>query len=168
MKRFILKRQTDRGSARNAKSQELFKCVQASKGRRERMRNIKCFCFLSLGLSQVMSKEMSFQLLLGDWQGSSFLDRGGKIIPPARSGERECSGEWLWCSVYGVEEGSKNRYLGYPSDQLMCFGCLPSPGHPERSTSEIKLKPAKWNPSDAQWWEGGQDDLMIDRVKSGR
>ncbi len=53
--------------------------------------------------------------------------------------------------------GSKNRSLGNPSDQLMCFGYLPSPGHPERPTSEIGFKPAKWNPSDVQWWEGGQN-----------
>ncbi len=72
------------------------------------------------------------------------------------------------CSVCGEEEGSKNRSLGNPSDQLMCFGYLPSPGHPERPTSEIGFKPAKWNPSDIQWWEGGQEDLMIDSVKSGR
>ncbi len=26
------------------------------------------------------------------------------------------------CSVCGEEEGSKNRALGNPSDQLMCFG----------------------------------------------
>ncbi len=42
----------------------------------------------------VVSKEMSFQLFLEDWQGSSIPDRGGKIISPARNGERECSGEW--------------------------------------------------------------------------
>ncbi len=36
---------------------------------------------------------MSFQLLLEDLQGSSSPDGGGKIIPPARNGERECSGE---------------------------------------------------------------------------
>ncbi len=73
-----------------------------------------------------------------------------------------------WCSVCGEEEGSKNRSLGNPSEQFMCFGYLPSPGHPERPTSEIGFKPAKWNPSDIQWWEGGQEDLMIDSVKSGR
>ncbi len=73
-----------------------------------------------------------------------------------------------WCSVCGEEEGSKNRSLGNPSDQFMCFGYLPSPGHLERPTSEIGFKPAKWNPSDIQWWEGGQEDLMIDSVKSGR
>ncbi len=72
-----------------------------------------------------------------------------------------------WCSVCGEEEGSKNRSMGNPSDQLMCFGYLPSPGHLERPTSEIGFKPAKWNPSDIQWWEGGQEDLMIDSVKSG-
>ncbi len=62
-----------------------------------------------------------------------------------------------WCSVCGEEEGSKNRSLGNPSDQFMCFGYLPSPGHPERPTSEIGFKPAKWNPSDERvdrriWW----------------
>ncbi len=40
-----------------------------------------------------MLKEMSFQLLLEDLQGSSIPDGGGKIIPPARNGERECSRE---------------------------------------------------------------------------
>ncbi len=30
-----------------------------------------------------------------------------------------------WCSVCGEEEGSKNRSLGNPSDQFMCFGYLP-------------------------------------------
>ncbi len=70
-----------------------------------------------------------------------------------------------WCSVCGEEEGSKNRSLRNPSDQLMCFWYLPSPGHPERPTSEIGFKPAKWNPSDAQSCEGGQEDLMIDCQK---
>ncbi len=73
-----------------------------------------------------------------------------------------------WCSVCGEEEGSKNRSLWNPSDQFMCFGHLSSPGHPERPTSEIGFKPAKCNPSDVQWWEGGQEDLMIDSVKSNR
>ncbi len=67
-----------------------------------------------------------------------------------------------WCSVCGEEEGSKNRSLGNSSDQFMCFGYLPAPGHPERPTSEIGFKPAKWNPNDIQWWEGGQEDLMYD------
>ncbi len=55
------------------------------------------FYFLS---SQVELKEMSFQLLLENWQGSSIPDGGGKIIPPARNGERECSGEWFWASLW--------------------------------------------------------------------
>ncbi len=69
-----------------------------------------------------------------------------------------------WCSVCGEEEGSKNRALGNPSDQLMCFRYLPSPGHLERPTSEIGFKPAKWNPSDVQWWEGGQEDLTVSKA----
>ncbi len=56
-----------------------------------------------------------------------------------------------WCSVCGEEEGSNNWSLRYPSDQLMCSGFLPSPGHLEGSASEIGFKPAKWNPCDAQW-----------------
>ncbi len=50
------------------------------------------FIFYFFLRSQVELKEMSFQLLLENWQGSSIPD--GKIIPPARNGERECSGEW--------------------------------------------------------------------------
>ncbi len=65
-----------------------------------------------------------------------------------------------WCSVYGEEEGSKNRSLRNPSDQLMCSGFLPSPGHLEGPAGEIGFKPAKWNPvmpSDVRvarriWW----------------
>ncbi len=38
---------------------------------------------------------------------------------------------------------------------------------PPQATCEMGFKPAKWNPSDIQWWEGGQEDL-IDSVKSGR
>ncbi len=76
---------------------------------------------------------------------------------------------WDPVDVVYVEKrrGTRTDPWGNPSDQLMCFGYLPSPGHSEIPTSEY-LKPAYWNPSDAQWWEGGQEDLMIDRVKSGR
>ncbi len=56
----------------------------------------------------------------------------------------------MYDSVCGEEEGSKNRSLRNPSDQLMCFGNLPSRGHPERPTSEIGFKPVEWNPSNAQ------------------
>ncbi len=60
----------------------------------------------SLGWSQVVPKEMSFQLLLEDWQGSSIPDRGGKIIPPSRNGEWECSGEWFWASLWWYHKAS--------------------------------------------------------------
>ncbi len=70
-----------------------------------------------------------------------------------------------WCSVCGEEEGSKNRSLRIPSDQLMFCGYLPSPGHLERPDSEIGFKPAKWNPCGAQWWEGGQENLMVNSIK---
>ncbi len=49
---------------------------------------------------------MSFQLLFEDWQGSSIPDRGGKIIPPARNGEWECSGEWFWASLWWYHKAS--------------------------------------------------------------
>ncbi len=51
-----------------------------------------------------------------------------------------------WCSVCGEEEGSMNRSLRNPSDQLMFCGYLPSPGHLDRPTIQIGFKPAKWNP----------------------
>ncbi len=91
------------------------------------------------------------------------------VIGVAMVGEAMCLYDGSqWCSVCGEEEGSKNRSLRNPSDQLMCFGYLPTPGHPEGPTGEIGFKPAKWNPSDTQRWEGGQEDLMIDSVKSSR
>ncbi len=59
-------------------------------------KNKKC---ISLRLSQLLSKEMSFQLLLEDWQGSSIQDRGRKIIPPARN--REISTIYtVWMVIY--------------------------------------------------------------------
>ncbi len=102
-------------------------------------------------------------------QGNWWLMRDRAVCHQRWNGRRSHVPVWLdpWCSVCGEEEGSKNRALGNPSDQ-MCCGYLPSPGHPERPTSEIGFKPAQWNPSDVQWWEGGQEDLMINRVKSGR
>ncbi len=76
------------------------------------------------------------------------------VISVAMVGEAMCLYDGSqWCSVCGEEEGSKNRSLKNPSDQLMIFGYLPSPGHPERPTSEIRFKPAKWNPSDVVYVE---------------
>ncbi len=64
------------------------------------------------------------------------------VISVAMVGEAMCLYDGSqWCSVCGEEEGSKNRSLRNPSDQLMCFGYLPSPGHPERPTGEIGFKP---------------------------
>ncbi len=80
------------------------------------------------------------------------------VISVAMVGEAMCLYDGSqWCSVCGEEEGSKKRSLGNPSDQLVSLGYLPSPGHPERLTSEILFKPAKWNPSDERvdrriWW----------------
>ncbi len=89
-----------------------------------------------------------------------------RVISIAMVGETMCLYDGTqWCSVYGEEEGSKNWSLRNSSEQLMCFGNLPSPDHLERPTSEIGFKPAKLNPCDAQWWEGGQEDLMIQSQK---
>ncbi len=89
------------------------------------------------------------------------------VIGVAMVGEAMCLYDGSqWCSVCGEEEGSKNRSLRNPSGQLMCFGYLPTPGHLEGPTGEIGFKPAKWNPSDTQRWEGGQEDLMIDLLVS--
>ncbi len=90
------------------------------------------------------------------------------VISIAMVGETMCLYDGTqWCSVC-EEEGSKNWPLRNPSDRPKRVWYLPSPGHLERPTSEIGFKPVKWNPSDIQWWEGGQEDLMIDSVKSGR
>ncbi len=63
------------------------------------------------------------------------------VIGVAMVGEAMCLYDGSqWCSVCGEEEGSKNRSLRNPSDQLMCFGYLPSPGHPERPTGDIGFK----------------------------
>ncbi len=35
----------------------------------------------------MMMEEMSFQVSLGNYQGFSIPDEGGKFIPPARNGE---------------------------------------------------------------------------------
>ncbi len=46
-----------------------------------------------------------FQLLLENWQGSSIPDRGGKIIPPSRNGEWECSGRVIFEPLCMVPQG---------------------------------------------------------------
>ncbi len=80
------------------------------------------------------------------------------VISVAIVGEATCLYDGTqWCSVCGEEEGSKNRALGNPSDQLMCFGYLPSPGHNERPTSEIGFKPAKWNYRPRTWRQTGRE-----------
>ncbi len=68
-----------------------------------------------------------------------------------RNGRRSHAPVW-WDPVCGEKEGSKNRSLGNPSDQLMCFGYLPSPGHPERPTSEIGFKPASFK-TQLRFWK---------------
>ncbi len=91
------------------------------------------------------------------------------VISIALVGDTMCLYDGIqWCSVCGEEERSKNRALRNPSEQLMFCGYLPYPGHFERSTIEIGFKPVKWNPCIAQWWEGGQEDLMVNSVKSSR
>ncbi len=47
--------------------------------------------------------------------------------------------------------GSKNQSLGNPSDQLMCFGYLPSPGHLERPMREVWILPPHWGDRRRKW-----------------
>ncbi len=49
---------------------------------------------------------MSFQVSLGNCQGFSIPDGGGKFIPPARNGEWKRSGEWFWASLWWYHEAS--------------------------------------------------------------
>ncbi len=69
------------------------------------------------------------------------------VISAEMVGEAMCLYDGTqWCSACGEEEGSKNRSLGNPSDQFMCFGYLPSPGHLERPTSSTLLFfTARWS-----------------------
>ncbi len=88
------------------------------------------------------------------------------VISLAMVWETMClSDETQWCNVCWEEEGSKNWSLRNPSDQLMFWWYLPSPGHPEIPIIEIGFKPVKWNPCDAQWWDCGQEDMMVKSVK---
>ncbi len=59
--------------------------------------------------SQVMTEDMSFQVLLGNCQGFSLPDGGGKLIPPARNGEWKCSGEWFCASLRWQHEATHAR-----------------------------------------------------------
>ncbi len=70
-----------------------------------------------------------------------------------------------WCSVCGEEEGSKNRAMVNPSDQLMSFGYLPSPGHLKDrpwdriQTSEVE---SQWCPV-MRGWTGGSYDWQCQK-----
>ncbi len=55
------------------------------------------------------TEEMSFQVLLGNCQGLSIPDRGGKLIPPARNGEWKRSGTWFCASLWWHHEASLTR-----------------------------------------------------------
>ncbi len=85
------------------------------------------------------------------------------VISIAMVGEAMCLYDGTqWCSVCGEEEGSKNRSLGNPSDQLMCFGYLPSPGHPERPTSEIGLASSLlfWERNNETWLKTTRSSVL--------
>ncbi len=64
-----------------------------------------------------------------------------------------------WCSVYREDDGSKNWSLRNISDQLMCFGYLPSPGHKTYQWDRIHTSKVEYpvTPSDESvdrkiWW----------------
>ncbi len=137
---------------------------------------------------------MSFQLLLEDWQGSSIPDGGGKIIPPARNGEQECSGEWFWASLWWYHEASLTSrsqtsgsgsvivsgsrrvlspwlfymqasvFTGEPQWPIDVLWIPPLPRPPWKTDQWDRIQTSE---VEFQWREGGQEDLMIDSVKSG-
>ncbi len=47
-----------------------------------------------------MTEEMTFQVLLENWQGFSNPDRGGKFIPPVRNGKWKRSGKGFCASLW--------------------------------------------------------------------
>ncbi len=80
-----------------------------------------------------------------------------------------------WCSVCGEEEGSMNQSLGNPSDQLMCFGYLPSPGYLKKTDQSDSIQTSEM---ESQWcsvmrgWTEASDDWpcqkrQIDPAKWG-
>ncbi len=79
-----------------------------------------------------------------------------------RNGRRSHVPVWWtqWCSVCGEEEGSKNRSLGNPSDQLMRFG-YPPPTPPWKTNQWERIQTSE---VESQWcpvmggWTGGSDD----------
>ncbi len=56
-----------------------------------------------------MMEEISFQVSLENCQGFSIPDGGGKFIPPARSGERECSRVILSLSVMAPRGDARSQ-----------------------------------------------------------
>ncbi len=61
---------------------------EKDKEKDEDFEKVKVQFFFFFLCSQVELKEMSFQLLLENWQGSSIPDGGGKIIPPPRNSNK--------------------------------------------------------------------------------
>ncbi len=51
-----------------------------------------------------MMEEMSFQVSLGNYQGFSIPDEGGKFTSPARNGEWKRSGKWFCASLRWYDE----------------------------------------------------------------
>ncbi len=81
-----------------------------------------CFIFLWIrSRNQVKMEEMSFRVSLEDWQGSSGPDGGGKFFPPARNGERECSGEWFWASLWWYHEASLTHRSQTSGGDVDCY-----------------------------------------------
>ncbi len=70
--------------------------------------------------SQVMTEEMSFQVLLENCQGLSIPDEGGKFIPPARNGEWKRSGEWFCASLWWHHEALLTRRSQTSGGDVYC------------------------------------------------
>ncbi len=117
---------------------------------------MKKFWKVILCLSVLVPQDVAHSLISDFWRGCRFSKVGGSRWVLSLF-YMQASISWTWT-------GSQCREIKR-GEQLMCFGNLPSPDHLERPTSEIGFKPAKLNPCDAQWWEGGQEDLRIQSQK---
>ncbi len=78
-------------------------------GKRAKLRKDSEVFFFFLRWSQVMTEEMSFEVLLENSQLFSILDGGGKFIPPARNGDWKRSGEWFCASLWWYHEAMLAR-----------------------------------------------------------
>ncbi len=71
--------------------------------------NFLCFFYEEEEAEVKWRWKMSFHVSVENCQGLSIPGRGGKIIPPARNGERKRSGTWFCASLWWHHEASLTR-----------------------------------------------------------